>query len=298
MTTKTSPALVAAGVLATVALLLGTPGAGAARSAAASAPSYDAKVAAQVPAAIRTRGTLVVAADASYAPNEFVGSNGHTVVGMDPDLAHALGIVLGLKFNVENVTFDAIIPGLAAGKYDLGMSSFTDTLARQKVVNFVTYFSAGTSFFVKTQGGPNIQSLADLCGRTVSVETGTTEQSDAANQNTKCKKEGKPGVDVESYPTQSGANLALSSGHAQVSMADSPVAAYQVKQSHGQFKLVGKAYGTAPYGIAVPKTSGMAQPILAALKVLMKDGDYLAILRKWGIQSGAISNPVINGATS
>jgi len=199
---------------------------------------------------------------------------------------------------VVNANFSSIIPGLASGKYGLGMSSFTDTLARQKVVDFVTYFSAGTSFFVKTQGGPAIETLADLCGHTVAVEAGTTEQSDALGQASKCKKAGKPAEKVSSFPDQSSANLALSSGRAQVGMADSPVAAYQVKQSKGEFKLVGKTYGTAPYGIAIPKGSGMAPPILAALKVLMGDGKYMAILKTWGIASGAISDPKINGATS
>jgi polar amino acid transport system substrate-binding protein len=264
----------------------------------ASEPPENAKAAAEVPASIRAKGTLTVAADASYAPNEFIGSDGHTVVGMDADLAKAIGAVLGLKVNVVNANFAGIIPGLAAGKYDLGMSSFTDTLARQKVVDFVTYFSAGTSFFVKTQGGPTIASLADLCGHTVAVETGTTEQTDANTQAGKCKKEGKPSETVFAYPDQNSANLALSSGRAQVGMADSPVAAYQVKQSHGQFKLVGKPYGTAPYGIAIPKGNGMARPILAAVKALMADGTYLAVLKSWGVQAGAISNPTINGATS
>ena len=81
-------------------------------------------------------------------------------------------------------------------------------------------------------------------------------------------------------------------------MADSPVAAYQVKQSGGQFKLVGTPYGTAPYGIAIPKDSGLAEPVLAAVKQLISDGQYKTILTKWGIEAGAISDPVINGATS
>ena len=139
-------------------------------------------IAAQVPASIRSQGTLTVAADATYAPNEFIGSDGHTVVGMDADLAHALGQVLGLNVNVVNATFDTIIPGLASGKYDLGMSSFTDTKVRQQTVDFVTYFEAGTSFYVKSSGGPNITSLADLCGHKVAVEKGTTEQTDAQAQ--------------------------------------------------------------------------------------------------------------------
>src|SRR6185437_15947044 len=97
-----------------------------------------------------------------------------TVIGMDADLAKALGDVMGLKISVVNATFDSIIPGLASGKYDLGMSSFTDTKEREKTVDFVTYFIAGTSFFTKT-GGPTINTLADLCGKTVAVEKGTTQ---------------------------------------------------------------------------------------------------------------------------
>ena len=78
--------------------------------------------------------------------------------------------MLGLKVNVVNATFATIIPGLASGKYDLGISSFTDTKEREKTVDFVTYFVAGTSFYVKSDGGPNVRSLADLCGHTVAVE--------------------------------------------------------------------------------------------------------------------------------
>ncbi len=269
-------------------------------SSSTPAAGANAAVVKLVPSSIKSKGTITVAADASYAPNEFIGSNGHTVVGMDADLSNALAAVMGLKANVVNATFDTIIPGLAAGKYDMGASSFTDTKAREKVVNFVDYFSAGTSFFTKSSGGTSVTGLADLCGKTVSVESGTTEESDAQGQSKKCTSAGKPKVTVLVFPTQTAANLALSSGRAQISMADSPVAAYQVKQSHGTFKLVGQTYGTAPYGLALPKTSGMAPAVLAALKVLEKNGTYMSILTKWGIQSGALpaSEMKINGATS
>jgi polar amino acid transport system substrate-binding protein len=146
----------------------------------------DPAAAALLPSSTKSAGTLKVAADASYAPDEFIASNGKTVIGMDADLAKALGTVLGLKVTVTNVTFDAIIPALQNGRYDLGMSSFTDTADREKQVNFVTYFSAGTSFYVKAVGGPNIQTLADLCGHTVAVEAGTTEETDANAQKAKC----------------------------------------------------------------------------------------------------------------
>ena len=255
-------------------------------------------IAAQVPAAIKAKGSLNVATEAQYAPNEFIASNGHTIIGMDAELITAIAAVMGLKVTLINSNFETIIPGLAAGRYDLGVSSFTDTKERQKVVDFVTYFTAGISFYAKSTANPGVKTVADLCGKKVAVEKGTTEQEEATKQNGTCSKEGKKSVTVLVFPGQNAVNLAVSSGRAELGMADSPVVAYQIKQSDGQFKLIGESYAFAPYGIAIPKTSGMAQPILAALKQLMSNGTYLKILDKWGIQAGAISNPTINGAIS
>jgi polar amino acid transport system substrate-binding protein len=263
-----------------------------ASGASSSNTSANQSVAKLVPQAIKSKGTLKVAEDASYAPNEFFGPDGKTVIGMDADLAKAVAGLMGLKADVVNAGFDSIIPGLAAHKYDLGMSSFTDTKEREKTVDFVTYFSAGTSFYVKAQGGPNITSLSGLCGHTVAVEKGTTQQADVQKQQKKCQ------VKLLTFPDQNGANLAITSGRAEVGMADSPVAAYQVKKSSGQFKTTGQPYGTAPYGIAIPKDSGLDKPVLAAMKALQSDGTYMKILKKWGVQAGAISNFQINGATS
>jgi polar amino acid transport system substrate-binding protein len=261
----------------------------------------DPKIAAEVPKSIASGGTLTVAADATYPPNEFIATDGHTVLGMDADLAKALAQVMGLKANVQNVTFDSIIPGLAANKYDLGMSSFTVTKEREKTVDFVSYAIAGTSFFVKADGGPNVKSLADLCGLKVAAERGTTQADDATAQDKKCKAAGKPGVEVQVYADQNAVNLALSSGRADVDMSDSPPAAYAVEQSDGQFRLTGKQYGVAAYGIAMPKDNGMAKPVLDALKSLMADGTYQKIFSYWGlVKKGpagcpcTITNPQIN----
>ena len=264
----------------------------------AAAAGANASIAAQVPAAIKSKGTLTVAADATYAPNEFIAPNGHTVIGMDADLMNAIGNLMGLKVDMVNATFDTIIPGLASGKYDVGASSFTDTKEREKTVDFVTYFNAGISFYAKASANPGVNTVADLCGKTVSVEKGTTEQEEATAQSGKCTKAGKKPVTVLVFNDQNGANLAISSGRAEIGMADSPVAAYQVKQSNGVFKLVGQTYGTAPYGLAIPKHSGLTTPILAALAELIANGTYMQILVKWGVQAGAITTPKINGATS
>ncbi|HET6818892.1 MAG TPA: ABC transporter substrate-binding protein [Mycobacteriales bacterium] len=256
--------------------------------------SVDAAAAAKVPSGLKSAGTLKVATDASYAPNEFFASDNKTIQGMDVDLGHAIGGVLGLKFQFVNVSFDSIIPNLGS-RYDLGMSSFTDNKDREKVVDMVDYFTAGTSFLAKKGSSLNPSSVADLCGKTAAVEKGTTQLDDLNAQKKKCK------LNVLAFPDQNGANLALQSGRADVVLADSPVAAYAAKQSNGQFVLVGKPYGTAPYGIAVPKDSahaGLADAISMALADLSKSGTYQQILQKWGVQAGAVTSFGLNGAVS
>jgi polar amino acid transport system substrate-binding protein len=251
-----------------------------------------------VPASIKSKGTLTVAADASYAPDEFFAPDGHTIIGMDADLTKALGAVMGMKVKVENAVFESIIPGLASGRYDIGASSFTDTKEREKTVDFVTYANVGEAFFTKASGGVSIGSINDICGHSVAVEKGTTEQADATAQSGKCKKAGKPGVTVLVFPDQNGANLALSSGRAQLGFADAPPAAYAVSKSGGQFKLVGPQLAAAPYGLATAKGNGLDKAMLAAMKVLMQNGTYQQIFNKWGLKLAVITNPTINGATS
>jgi len=258
-------------------------------------PGVNAAIAAQVPAAVKAKGTLIVASEAEYAPDEFIAPDGHTVIGMDPDMVKAIAAVMGLKVKVVNSTFEAIIPGLASGRYDIGASSFTDTKEREKTVDFVTITSVGEAFLTKAKTGPKINTLAELCGHTVSVEKGTTELEDAEKQNKQCKAAGKP-IKLLVFPGQNDANLALSSGRAEVDFADSPIIAYQVRKL-GVDVRSSPTFGTAPEGLALPKNNGMAKPVLAAVKLLIANGTYQAILKKWELESAAISNPTINGAT-
>jgi polar amino acid transport system substrate-binding protein len=252
----------------------------------------DNQIASAAANAVAQSGQLSIASDATYPPMEFFAKgNNTTVIGADADISKALGQVMGLTPKVENTPFDSILPGLTAGKYDLGISSFTDSLDRQKTNDFVTYAQAGTSFYSSADSNLDPKSLADLCDHSVAVEKGTTQQEDAQGQAGKCK------VDVQVYPDQNGANLAISSGRAELGMADSPVSAYIVEQSNGQFKL-GAAYGVAPYGIAMKKGSALAQPLLDAVKALYDDGTMQKIFDYWHLPDAAIDNPQINGATS
>lgn len=268
-------------------------------STPAASSSVDATLAAQVPAKLKSAGKVVVCTDATYAPNEFFATDNKTIQGMDIDLGKAIGNVLGVPFEYTNLTFDSIIPALG-NRCDLGISSFTDNLTRQKQVDFVDYLTAGVSFMQAAAKPQKVTGLDSLCGLTVSVENGTIEQTDAKTQAAKCKSEGKATLTVLAFPDQNAANLALTSGRAQVGMADQPVAGYIVSQSNGQIQLVGTPYGEAPYGIAVPKSAeykGLATAIQGALTKLSASGEYTKILTKWGVQSGAVTSFPLNGGT-
>lgn len=285
-----------------IALLAGCSG-GSSSSGGSSDTSgkADSKLAAMVPDSIKSDGKVVVATDPTYAPMELVDSDGSTIIGVDPEIGKAIGDVLGVKFTFVKSTFDAIIPGLSAGKYELGMSSFTDTKEREKVLDFVTYFKAGTDLMVPA-GNPKKLSVDNesLCGLSVAAEKGTIQSDqDIPDRSKKCTAAGKKAIDEKVYPDQNAVNLALATGRVDAALADSGVAGYMAEKSDKKFEVVGKPYSTAPYGIAVPKDSGdFKKALQGAVDEIIKNGTYAKILKKWASDGGAITKSEINAAQS
>ena len=264
----------------------------------------DETIAAALPDKYKQSGTIVVATDATYAPNEFLAEGSNDPIGMDIDLANALGQILGLKVTVEPASFDGIIPGINAGRYDMSLSSFTDTKEREASVNFVTYFEAGTSTMVLAGNPQNINAATDLCGRPVGAENSTIQLAQLKDATVTgsvvkaCADAGKPAPIAQGYPKQTDVNSALVAGRIDAYLADSPVVAYAVKQTGDKFEKVGQDQGAAPYGIAIPKDPAALTPaIQQAVQKLIDSGAYQQILDNWGVSSGAITTSVVNGAT-
>ncbi|MHB9863385.1 ABC transporter substrate-binding protein [Streptomyces sp. YIM S03343] len=269
-------------------------GARSASPTATAAIAADPSLAAKVPAALKSSG-ITVASDVSYPPMDFFDTDNKTVIGAEADLGKALGTVLGVKVTFVNVPFDSIIPGLQAGKYQLGISSFTDTAEREKVVDFVTYFDAGTSLLVPAGNPDALKPVGDaLCGRTVAVAKGSTQALvDLPTRQKSCRTP----IKVSTFPDGTGVNLAVTSGRAAAALADSPVAAYAAKQSGGKLEVAGSSYDDAPFGIAVPKKSALTGLLKSALEQLRTTGGYQRVLAKWGLESGALDTFEINAAS-
>ncbi len=256
--------------------------------------SVDAALAAKVPAAVKADGKLVIGTDASYAPNEFLNADGKTIEGFDVDLFNAVAAKLGLKAEFQNAKFDAIIPGIGSGKYEVGVSSFTVNDERKKVVDMVSYFAAGTQWATK-KGNPAGVTVEAACGKKVAVQQGTVQVDDVTAKSKACTTAGKPAITIDQYQGQDQATAAVVSGKDDAMLADSPVGAYAVKQTNGQLELLGEIYDSAPYGYALKKEQGdFAQALADAVKALIADGTYKTVLAKWGVEAGGITDPAVN----
>ena len=260
------------------------------------APSGGSDPASLVPPEIKSAGVIRAATDATYPPNEFVGTDGKTLIGFDIELANAVASKLGVKIQFANAKFDSIITGITAGRYDLAFSSFTDNKERQQKVDFVDYFTAGTSILVKKGNPENITKLEDLCGKKIALESGTVQVKIA--QGAKCT--GGKKIDITQLPDDATARLQVTTGRVVADMNDFPVAEYTARTSGGgkDFEVVGTQYETAPYGVAISKKlPGLRDAVQAAMKALVADGTYDQILKKWDIQQGALKDITINAGT-
>jgi polar amino acid transport system substrate-binding protein len=271
-------------------------GGGSTGTTAGAAPAVDEALAAKVPDAVKSDGKILIGTDATYSPNEFLDTDGKTVVGWDVDLFNAVAAKLGLKTEWQPSKFADIIPGLQSGKDEIGISSFTINDQRKQQVNMVSYYNAGTQWGTK-KGNPTGIQPDDACGKKVAVQTATVQDTDdlSSKRQQACKSAGKPAITIDRYQDQGQATAAVVSGKDDAMLADSPVVAYAVKQTNGQLELLGDIYEAAPYGYVVKKDqTEFAQAIADAVKALITDGTYKTILEKWGVQGGAIDNPAVN----
>ncbi|MGZ6791829.1 MAG: ABC transporter substrate-binding protein [Mycobacteriales bacterium] len=280
-----------------VAVALSATACGGSDSPTISAPAASAApLASLLPQALRDKGTLVVGSDISYAPVEFKDDSGKAV-GIDPDLAAALGKELGVTLKFENATFDGLITSLTSKRIDLIMSAMSDNKKRQASIDFVDYFNAGTSILVAKGNPKGIKSLDDFCGQTIALQRGTTQEDVAKAQATKCQAAGKP-LKVLAFDTDPEALLQVKQGRAVADMNDFPVAAYNAKQSGGAYEVVGEQIEAGPYGIGVRKEDTQLRDALQkAVQALIDNGEYKKVLDTWDVAQGGLKTATVNAGS-
>jgi polar amino acid transport system substrate-binding protein len=257
--------------------------------------NVDAAAAALLPEEIATGGVLSFGVGTDYPPNETVDEDGNPA-GWGIELAKAIAARLGLEAKLEVAEFDKIIPSVVAGAYHLGEYSFTDNLERQKQVDFINYYNAGIQWV--SAAGKEVDP-DNACGLTVAVYATSYQDTDEIPaRSAKCTEAGKPAINVLRFDGQAAATNAVALGQADATSADSPIAFAAIAASEGKLQAAGQSFDVAPYGLPIAKNSALTPAVQAALQSLIDDGTYLAILKKYGVESGAISSATINAGAN
>jgi polar amino acid transport system substrate-binding protein len=283
-------------LLATV-LFLAACGGTAGESPAGPPPlGVDEELRALLPDDVRTAGVLTIATEPSYPPASSFAADGRTIVGFEPDLAAALGELLGVRVEFQARAFDTVLDGLTEGRYDAVMSAMTDTVQRQERADFVNYFRAGSAIVIQRGNPHGIHDLDGLCGQVVAVEAGTVHLDLLERSQVHC---GDEPIVVVTGSSNDDALLELRTGRAAAVLTDYPPAVFATTDDRTQtaFQLASDVqYEPGLYGIAVSRDrTGLRDALVGALTRLVESGHYQRVLDTWDVSSGAVSSVTVNG---
>ena len=222
---------------------------------------------------------LIVGTEPSFAPFEFPDGKDGKIIGFDIDLINAIGKKMGYKkITIKSMGFDALIPAINSGNIDAAIAGMSITDARKKQVNFSDpYYDSGLMAIVR-KDNDTIHSLADLKGKKIGVQLGTTGAMEA---------EKIEGAKVTNFDTSDLACIELQNGNVDAVISDLPVLQYFLKQKGSSYaKAVGEPKKGDHYGIAVAKDKkDVLDGINKAMKELKDSGEYQKIYDKWFSES-------------
>ena len=223
---------------------------------------------------IQKAGKLVIATSPDFPPFESLDGSGQ-VTGIEIDILEEVCAQLGVSLEIQQMDFDSVLPGVQAGKYDMGVSGITVTEKRQKNVLFTDAYCLAAQAIVVKEGSP-ISSKADLEGKTVAVQTGTTAESFCMDN----------GYAVSAYAANNDAQSALLQGKADAWVIDDLTAADMVKvynaQGGDQLVILSEAMTTEPYAFAMAFGSeDTIEAINGILKTMEDSGAIAAIFDKY-----------------
>lgn len=257
----------------------------------------DPALAAKLPEHIAKAGVLVIGADTSYAPWEYISEkDGQTPEGIDVDIAKAMAKTLGVKLDFQTAQFDAILPALGA-KYDLGISAFSITNERMQAVNFVSYFQSGSLWAVKA-GNPAGFDAKDICGRVIAIQSGSFHEELIRQESEACVAAGKKAIEMVPFSAQTEALTRVAAGGADATVSGSSTIGYAAKQSDGRLETLRPTGALGEFGLngiaIAKKDTALTDLVAETTNKLIKDGVYKQIFAAWGVDDSAIPLAEIN----
>lgn len=255
-------------------------------------------LAAGLPASVRSAGVLKVATDLT-PPISFHGADGG-LVGIDADLATALGVILGVEVQMTDVGAGAaIVPAILSKRFDVSISGINDDPELEKQVDVIDYMYDATTIMT-IQGNPlGIASMADLCGRRVAVPVGTFQNRMVEAASAKCETP----IEILSLPKMPVVLQAVRTGRADATVNGYATSVYttanQVGNGKGLQALPDIRLAVGYLGMLTGKdTPELRDTLVAALEQMVAAGGYKAIMEKWGLGPLAVEAVKVNDAAS
>ncbi|NUS25204.1 MAG: ABC transporter substrate-binding protein [Streptomyces sp.] len=226
-------------------------------------------------------------------PGTSILDDGKTLAGQDVDFANAVAKVLGIELKTQQASFEAILPALDSGKYDLGVGNFGVTDERRKTIDFVTYINDGQGFATRKDSKlTKVTDLKQLCGLNVATGAGTTFEATLEENKHLCTDAGDKAYKVQTYNEQGAIWSSLQQGRSDVVMSTINGLRYAVAHQSGVKFL--NEYHRLDVGFAFKKDTKLTPAFQAAVNKLIEDGTYAKILKKWGTSGSAITKSEIS----
>ena len=240
-----------------------------------------------LPESVVSDGVLTVGAASGLKPFAYEAEDGE-ITGADVDLMRSLANRLGLDVEMAVSDLPAVVSGVEAGTYDVGVGGVFDTDERRARVDFVNYLLGGSQWAVVA--GSKISPDAPCGLRLSAIATDLQATRDIPELSKKCVQQGEPAVQFIGVTSSDQASDLLLVGETDAFISDAPVIEYAVGLSKGRLAATGDIYDLQVYGLVVAKDeTGLSDALQLALQSMIDDGSYARLMGKWGLDKGMIT---------
>ncbi|CAL9640813.1 ABC transporter substrate-binding protein [Streptomyces sp. enrichment culture] len=252
----------------------------------------DPEIAAMVPEDLAKRGRFTAAVNPSSPPIKFVDDGGH-ITGFTPELVTAAARMMGLDVVMQQTSFDALIPGLEARRFDIVLS-INDLADRREKTDFIDYLQTGTAILGAASLPQDEVTPEELCGLSVGYVRGNVQQDLVAEAGKNCGRSGGEPVKGTAFQDINAAILAVQSGQIDTAWGDAPSISYNAENNPSRYKELYREI-SGPYGVGVNKQdTALRDALRAALRKCVRDGLYQKLLDDYGLTDYALPDMPLN----
>lgn len=255
--------------------------------------TVDQKAHDALPQAIKDKGVLTIGAITDEPP--FIFTPNGQLQGVDIDMIGGLARALGVKIRLEKTSFDAMIPGLQSGRFDVAMGDFTDTTAREKVVDFVDYLGNGQTVITRKGDTRDFSKPLDLCGFSVSAPKGSLSAKLMLELTDICTNKGLKPIDIKTFPGSAPGILALELGRVDVVPITYAIATYLVKLHPDKYTLTDNLFYKSYKGAAILKDKkDLLNAMTQAFQSVIASPNYGQVISHWNLEKVKVDKVYVN----